>query len=101
MAYKPGIDDMRESPALDIIELLAERGAEVSWFDPHVPALPGAIQARKITALDAGVVDGFDAAVIVTPHRSVDHTVLLDRKAVVVDTRNALKGHRAGNLIKL
>ena len=101
VAYKSGIDDMRESPALDILEMLAEMGAETSWHDPHVPALPAAISGNKLPTLTAEVAAGFDAVVIVTPHREVDHTVLLNAGPLVIDTRNALKGHRAENLIKL
>jgi UDP-N-acetyl-D-glucosamine dehydrogenase len=101
VAYKPGIDDMRESPALDILEMLAELGATTSWFDPHVPSLPAAIVSNKIAKLDAAAAAEFDAVVIVTPHPTVDHKVLLDAGPVVVDTRNALKGHQSVDLIKL
>ncbi len=101
VAYKAGIDDIRESPALDIIELLAQRGAEVSWYDPHVAALPAALAAARLDVWSRDELAGFDAAVIVTAHRSVDHTLLLDAGPVVVDTRNALKGHAAANVTRL
>jgi UDP-N-acetyl-D-glucosamine dehydrogenase len=101
VAYKAGIDDVRESPALDILEMLAELGAETAWHDPHVPALPAAISGRREPVLDAVVASGFDVAVIVTPHPTVDHVALLQAGCVVVDTRNALKGHNSPNLVKL
>jgi len=101
VAYKPGIDDVRESPALDILEMLAELGAETSWHDPHVPSLPAAIRSKSLATLSTDAVAGFDAVVIVTPHPGVDHGMLLDAGPVVIDTRNALKGHKSENLIKL
>ncbi len=102
VAYKPGIDDMRESPALDILAMLADLGATTSWHDPHVPALPEGIDSLKVETLTAEVIAGYDAAVIVTPHEEVDHASLLTEDGpVVIDTRNALKGHRSDNLVKL
>ena len=101
VAYKSGIDDMRESPALDNIEMLAERGATVEWHDPHVPTLPEAIQATKAAGVEAAQVATYDAVVIVTPHAEVDHAALLDKGPIVIDTRNALKGHKSESLIKL
>jgi len=101
VAYKSGIDDVRESPALDIIRLLGQQGAQVRWYDPHVHQLPSGYEAEKITRWDRETLDGFDCAVIVTDHREVAHPLLLETDAVVVDTRNALKGHRSPRLIKL
>jgi len=101
VAYKSGIDDMRESPALDVLRMLAELGGETSWHDPHVPALPSQIDGQRVAELNAEVVAGFDAVVIITPHKEVDHKMLLDTGVLVIDTRNALKGHTAENLIKL
>ncbi len=101
VAYKPAIDDIRESPALDVIELLNKAGAEVSWYDPLVPALPDGIHGRKLEAWNPGALAGFDAAVIVTPHPTVDHRVLLGAGPVVIDTRNALKGEHHPDLTRL
>ncbi len=101
VAYKPGIDDVRESPALDILELLTGMGAEVSWYDPHVPALPTGIHGAKVEQLTAAAAAGFDVAVVVTPHPGVDHAVLLGAGPLVVDTRNAMKGRTHEDLIKL
>lgn len=101
IAYKSGIDDMRESPALDVIELLRKRGADVSWYDPHVTELPASIAARRHETWTSEALSSFDAAVIVTAHEAVDHTVLLDACGLVVDTRNALKGTRHPGLVRL
>ncbi len=101
VAYKPGIDDMRESPALDIIGMLKELGAEVCWFDPHVPEIPKGDFGTKLDELTLDSIKGFDAAVIITPHPKVDHTVLLEAGLMTIDTRNALNGQKADNLITL
>jgi UDP-N-acetyl-D-glucosamine dehydrogenase len=101
VAYKPAIDDIRESPALDIIELLNKGGAEVSWYDPHVPALPAGIHGHQLKDWSKAGLAGFDAAVIVTPHPGVDHRVLLGAGPLVIDSRNALKGERHPDLTRL
>ena len=101
VAYKPGIDDMRESPALDILEMIANLGGETSWYDPHVESIPDGISTNRFEDWSPDAISGFDAVVIVTPHPTVDHTVLLDAGPVVIDTRNALKGHKSADLIKL
>ncbi len=101
VAYKPNIDDVRESPALDIMELLHKRGALVSWYDPHVASLHGFESTPRLQDWNLEALKAFDAAVIVTPHRNVDHALLLKTGKPVVDTRNALKGHRSEHLFKL
>jgi UDP-N-acetyl-D-glucosamine dehydrogenase len=101
LAYKPGIDDLRESPALDIVEMLHERGADVSWYDPHAAGQPHGVSARRHTEWTADAVSGYDAAVIVTPHPTVDHGILVDAGPVVIDTRNALKGRKSANIVRL
>ncbi|MBU1676963.1 nucleotide sugar dehydrogenase, partial [bacterium] len=101
VAYKPDIDDVRESPALDIMEMLHKRGGEVWWHDPHVEALSGLTGIRKLDTWSVAALDGFDAAVIVTPHRGVDHGLLLEAGPMIIDTRNALKGRRSDKLVRL
>ena len=101
IAYKPGIDDLRESPALDIIAMLRGRGAEVAWYDPHAHGQPVGVDAVRHTEWTADAVSGYDAAVIITPHPDVDHGILVDAGPVVVDTRNALKGRRSDSIIRL
>jgi UDP-N-acetyl-D-glucosamine dehydrogenase len=101
VAYKGGIDDLRESPALDIIALLEQRGAAVSWYDPHVKELPGDLHAQRLGDWQSEALAEFDAAVIVTAHPQVDHGLLLASGMPVIDTRNALKGFAAEHLITL
>lgn len=101
IAYKADIDDVRESPAFDIMELLHKQGAQVSWYDPLVPALEGPWAGGKLAAWDVAALREFDAAVIVTAHKSVDHTLLLAADIAVVDSRHALAGHDSPRLWRL
>jgi UDP-N-acetyl-D-glucosamine dehydrogenase len=90
---------MRESPALDILQLLHRRGAELSYTDPYVPALKeGSVSLRSI---EESRVDGIDCAVITTDHTAFDYRAMPERFPLVVDTRNALKGHSARNVFRL
>ena len=90
VAYKRDIDDMRESPALDVIRLLEERGAEVVYHDPHVPRYRDEGHERSGVALSSAELARADAVVIVTDHSSIDYQHLVDAATLVVDTRNAL-----------
>jgi UDP-N-acetyl-D-glucosamine dehydrogenase len=84
VSYKEDIGDMRESPALKMIELLREEGAEVSYHDPFVPELPDLGLRSK--ALDT---DGADCIVIVTAHSGIDYDALVKQAPLIVDFRNA------------
>jgi UDP-N-acetyl-D-glucosamine dehydrogenase len=99
IAYKKDVSDMRESPALDILELLHRRGAELSYTDPYVPALKEGDLCLQSVAEDK--VDGVDCAVICTDHRAFNYAVMPKRFPLVVDTRNALKGNNASNIFRL
>ena len=101
VSYKAGIDDVRESPALDILAMLNDLGAETSWYDPYVEALTTKSPSRRLTEWTQEALRAYDAAIIVTSHPAVDHATLLEAGPVVIDTRNALKGHDNENLIKL
>jgi UDP-N-acetyl-D-glucosamine dehydrogenase len=96
VAYKKDIDDMRESPALDVIRLLQERGAEVVYHDPHVPKYREDDHDVTGIALTDTEIAMTDCVVIVTDHSSVDYQRLVDKAALIVDTRNALAKVRAG-----
>jgi UDP-N-acetyl-D-glucosamine dehydrogenase len=91
VAYKADIGDMRESPALKLIELLRTAGAEIAYHDPHVPELPE--HGLSSVALDAGA---YDAVVIVTAHSEIDYDQVVEDAHLVVDLRNATK--RAGRV---
>ena len=100
-AYKRDVDDMRESPALDVIELLKRRGATVTYTDPFVPVLRhGPIALTSIT-LDEALAAGCDCAIIVTDHTAFDYPAIARRFPLVVDTRNALKGIRTPTVFAL
>jgi len=89
VAYKRDIDDIRESPALDVIRLLEERGAEVKYHDPFIPTFTEDGRVRHGVALTAEALAGSDAAVIVTDHSTINYQFVVDHSLVVVDTRNA------------
>jgi len=94
MAYKKDIDDVRESPALDVYELLEGRGAQVSYHDPHVPSVRlSGERAAHSTPLTADWLAEQDAVVIVTNHTAFDIDFILQHARLVVDTRNATRGH--------
>jgi UDP-N-acetyl-D-glucosamine dehydrogenase len=96
IAYKRDIDDMRESPALDVMRLLEQRGAEVAYHDPHVPTFREEGESHTGVALTAEELQRADAVVIVTDHRAIDWQFVVDHAAVVVDTRNAVAKLRPG-----
>ncbi len=95
-AYKPDIDDLRESPALDVIHLLETKGAHVSYHDPYIPRLDhDEIKLDSVPDLMAAV-QASDCVVIVTNHKVYDYEAILASAQLIVDTRNAL-GNRGRN----
>ena len=100
VAYKKDVSDMRESPALDVLELLHRRGATLSYTDPYVPTLQhGDIDLKSVSEDKAG--DGVDCAVICTNHKVFDYKRIVSRFPLVVDTRNALKGIKGDHIFRL
>ena len=100
VAYKRDIDDVRESPALDIIHLLQRRGAKVTYSDPYVPSIR--MDQEIMTSSDAlESLSQADATVIVTDHANLDYKQVVEQAALIVDTRNALRGVEAPNVIRL
>ena len=87
VAYKNDVGDMRESPALPIIELLRDRGANLSYHDPHVATMPEL--GLESVALTADAVAAADCVVIITGHNDVDYAMVVDRATSVLDLRNA------------
>ena len=99
LAYKKDIDDVRESPSLELIELLQYRGAKVDYNDPHVPRTHKMREHDlKMTSkkLSARMLASYDAVVISTDHSSYDYSFIVDSARLVVDTRNATKGVKRG-----
>ncbi|MBI3299761.1 MAG: nucleotide sugar dehydrogenase [Elusimicrobia bacterium] len=101
VAYKPDVNDVRESPSLDVMKLLMDQGAAVSYHDPYVPSV--AVEGRRLRSkpLSRASARACDAAVILTAHRGVDYGLLLANAPVVFDARNALPGRKARNLERL
>ena len=94
VAYKKDIDDIRESPALVIIELLIARQTAVDYHDPYVRKIPktrahAALAGMQSVSLDRATVASYDAVLIVTDHADIDWQLLVDEAQIIVDTRNA------------
>jgi UDP-N-acetyl-D-glucosamine dehydrogenase len=107
VAYKKNIGDLRESPALEIIQLLQEKGARVSYHDPHVPVIRDdghtPIQGLPLTSvpLTEETLRNIDLAMIVTDHAEVDYSRVLSLAPLVLDTRGVIRGNGKGKLVRL
>jgi UDP-N-acetyl-D-glucosamine dehydrogenase len=100
IAYKRDIDDVRESPALDIIHLLNNRGAEVTYSDPYVPSIQLDGTTLQSQPVEQGVAQS-DCAVIVTDHATFDYAAIVANAPLIVDTRNALKKFSSPKIVRL
>jgi UDP-N-acetyl-D-glucosamine dehydrogenase len=100
VAYKRNIDDMRESPALDIIHLLHQQGGVVSYTDPFVPQVRLDGLSLRSTPVEEAL-SACDCVLVVTDHDSFDYAEVVRRAPLVVDTRNALKGLSGSNIVLL
>lgn len=95
LAYKPDVDDYRESPSFVLLDLLKARGAEVAYYDPHIPVIHESREhahwsGTRSVSWDQATVGGFDLALIATNHRQVDYRQLAAWAPSIVDTRNAM-----------
>lgn len=94
VAYKPDVDDMRESPALKVVDLIIKEGANVAYYDPYIPTLPKTrkyeLDLHSVNMADLGE-EEYDAAIIITDHSNIDYHLVLKKAKIVIDTRNALK----------
>jgi UDP-N-acetyl-D-glucosamine dehydrogenase len=107
LAYKPNVDDERESPSYRIMELLKQRGAEVAYHDPYVPVIRPTRErsqwaGTKSIPWKESVVRSFDAVVIATAHASINYDELARWAHCIVDTRNAMAtvGNAMGKIWK-
>ena len=94
--YKRDIDDMRESPSLDVMAVLHQKGAKVRYADPYVPALAarawhGGFDMQTEPLTPEAIADA-DCVAILTEHRTVDYDMVLKSARLIVDTRNAIAG---------
>ena len=98
LAYKRDVDDVRESPALKLMELIEARGARAAYHDPYVPEIPATrehpgLAGRRSVPLTPEVLSVHDAVLLATDHGCFDHDMIAQHAAVIVDTRNALSRH--------
>jgi UDP-N-acetyl-D-glucosamine dehydrogenase len=104
VAYKPDIDDIRESPALDVIHLLQEKGAEVSYHDPYIPRFQTHDGAQMESVLDLmKAVHNADCVVVITDHKDYDYSAIMDAAKLIFDSRNALGevGNGSSKVVRL
>ena len=99
VAYKADVNDLRESPALDLIHVLEEKGARVTYHDPYVPRLEVDGLSMSSVHLDEGVMRASDCVVVITGHRSYDWQWVLNNSSLVVDTRNATRKVSSSNCL--
>ena len=100
-AYKEDIDDLRESPSLDIIKLLKDKGADVAFSDPHVSTLVEGEMTMQSVDPTPEALRGFDCLVIATAHAAFDYDGIVASGVPIVDSRNALKGFAADNITRI
>ncbi|HSK48463.1 MAG TPA: nucleotide sugar dehydrogenase [Coriobacteriia bacterium] len=101
VAYKSDIDDMRESPAIRIAELIADKGADLAYHDPHVPAFMIDGRALSRTELTADTVSNSDAVLLLTAHSGIDYRLVADNASLVLDTRNAMREYACERVVCL
>jgi len=99
VAYKRDIDDVRESPALDIMLLLKRRGARLTFSDPHVPILQ--LEGVKMSSEDEDMAAMADCTVLVTDHSGFNYASIAQQAKLIVDTRNAFKGIKSDKIVRL
>jgi UDP-N-acetyl-D-glucosamine dehydrogenase len=100
VAYKKDIDDLRESPALDVMHLLQRRHTRVTYSDPHVAQLRSdSLDLRSQPAEEMAA--GADCVLIITNHSAFDYAAILEKASLIVDTRNALKGIASEKIVRL
>ncbi len=101
LAYKPNVDDMRESPTFVLMDLLAERGATVAYHDPHIPQINPTREHPHWTGTNSvpwnrKTISGYDVVIIATAHKSVNYSELGRWAKCIIDTRNAMAGVKSG-----
>ncbi|HEY6284846.1 MAG TPA: UDP binding domain-containing protein, partial [Ktedonobacteraceae bacterium] len=101
IAYKRDVEDLRESPAIEIIELLREHKAEVDYVDPYIPIITLKEEVLTAVTLDEERVCGADCVVILTDHSVFDYAAIVRAASLVVDTRNATAGIMEPHIMRL
>jgi len=98
LAYKPDVDDMRESPSFKIFDLLTDYGANVDYYDPHIPVIKPTREYDEWTGTesvswDESTISSYDGVIIATDHSNIDYKQLADWSGCIVDTRDAMNGY--------
>ena len=102
VAYKKDISDTRESPALDLLQLLTDSGADIEYYDPYVPKLEfGSMSLNSLRNLNKVEIKNYDACVIVTDHSEVDYEIIYDNSLLIIDTRNVYANKKGGHIKRL
>jgi len=102
VSYKKDINDTRESPAIDIIQLLLNAGAKINYFDPFVPKLRyNDISIDSLTKLDGKVLNNYDACIIITNHSKIDYELIRNNSDLIIDTRNVYKNKNSKRIKRL
>jgi UDP-N-acetyl-D-glucosamine dehydrogenase len=101
VAYKAGVNDIRESPALNVMKILVDKGAALSYTDPYIRVVREEGLELDSVPVEAARMKGVDCVVILTAHREIDYELVVRSAPLVVDTRNALQGCDAPNVIRL
>jgi len=96
LAYKKNIDDLRESPSMELLHILEEHGATVDFYDPFIPEVPHThdfpqYEGRKSVGWDIKEIKKYDAAIIATDHSFVDYAALVEAVPLTIDSRNSTK----------
>ena len=103
MAYKKDVDDLRESPSLEIIEILLKRGAHVEYNDPHIPELPKNMRDHDLglssVDISGEALGGYDCVVVVTDHSAYDFEEIVTKSKLIVDARGATRGKARGGRV--
>ena len=102
VAYKKNVDDMRESPSIELIRILKEKGAKVDYNDPHVPVARSSRKgfSMRSTDIDEKRIKRYDCVLIATDHSSYDYRWIVRNSRLVVDTRNATRGIKSSKIVK-
>lgn len=101
VAYKKNIEDVRESPALEIINKLQELGAKVSYCDPHVPAIEIEKKSLRAVTFNAAQLKNADLVLITTDHEAFDYDLVVKESRLIFDTRNVLKNFHSKKIVRL
>ncbi|MBT3589747.1 MAG: nucleotide sugar dehydrogenase [Candidatus Marinimicrobia bacterium] len=102
VAYKKNVNDVRESPSLDVINLLNEHGAEIDFYDPWVPSIKLFNSTiTGIESLSSAILDSYDAVAILTDHSDVDYQLVKDSSKLIIDTRNVYPANGDEHIVKL